>query len=191
MAFRSFQDARQEHAGSIIETDLCIIGSGAAGITIAREFIGSTVRVCLLEAGGLSVESEVMGRSVIDSVGRDYINDSRLREFGGSTNHWGGHCVPLEPIDFEKLDWINYSGWPYKYDKLDPYYRRAHIVLDLGEFDYDAPRTMRTLGLEGFPFDPSVIETVMSRYNPARFSLTFGNELDAAPNVRVILYAEV
>jgi choline dehydrogenase-like flavoprotein len=100
MEFKSFLDARQEQSGSIIETDLCIIGSGAAGITIAREFIGQNVRVCLLEAGGLSIESEVTNRSVIDTVGRDYLNNSRLREFGGSTNHWGGHCVPLEPIDF-------------------------------------------------------------------------------------------
>jgi choline dehydrogenase-like flavoprotein len=193
MTFKSFRDARQERAGSIIETDLCIIGSGAAGITIAREFIGSTVRVCLLEAGGLGIESEVMDRSVIDSIGRDYGpgNSSRLREFGGSTNHWGGHCVPLEPIDFEKLDWIDYSGWPYKYDELEPYYRRAHAVLDLGEFDYDALRMMRALGLQGFPFEPSMIETVMSRYNPVRFGLAFGDELDAAPNVRVILHAEV
>jgi choline dehydrogenase-like flavoprotein len=51
MAFKSFLDARDEEPGSVIETDLCIIGSGAAGITIAREFIGSSVRVCLLEGG--------------------------------------------------------------------------------------------------------------------------------------------
>ena len=193
MAFKSFLDARHEDAGSVIETDLCIIGSGAAGITIAREFIGSSVRVCLMEAGGFSIDPEVADRSVIDSVGREYLNEgrARLRLFGGSTNHWGGHCVPLQPIDFEKLDWINYSGWPYAYDELEPYYRRAHAVLGLGAFDYDTPRIFQALGLERFPFDPSAIETVISRYNPVRFGLTFGDELDAAPNVSVIIYAEV
>jgi choline dehydrogenase-like flavoprotein len=192
MAFKSFLDARHQDAGSIIETDLCIIGSGAAGITIAREFIGSSVRVCLLEAGGLSIDSEVDKRSVIDNVGHDYDKDStRLRLFGGSTNHWGGNCLPLQPIDFEKLDWINYSGWPYAYDELEPYYRRAHAVLGLGAFDYDAPRLSQALGLERFPFDPSAIETVISRYNSVMFGLTFGAELDAAPNVSVVLYAEV
>jgi choline dehydrogenase-like flavoprotein len=192
MAFKSFLDARRhEDTGSVIETDLCIIGSGAAGIAIAREFIGSRVRVCLLEAGGLSVDPEVAARSVIDSVGREYKNGARLRLFGGSTNLWGGECVPLQPIDFEKLDWINYSGWPYGYDELEPYYRRAHAVLGLGAFDYDASRISQTLGLERFPFDPSAIETVISRYNPVRFGLTFEDELDVAPNVSVILYAEV
>jgi choline dehydrogenase-like flavoprotein len=149
MAFKSFLDARHEEVGSAIEIDLCIIGSGAAGITIAREFIGSSIRVCLLEAGGLSINPEVADRSVIDSVGREYINKdlSRFRLFGGSTNRWGGQCVPLQPIDFEKLDWINYSGWPYAYDELEPYYRRAHVVLALGAFDYDAPRIIQALGL--------------------------------------------
>jgi choline dehydrogenase-like flavoprotein len=193
MAFKSFLDARQENADSVIETDLCIIGSGAAGITITREFIGSSVRVCLLEAGGLSTDPKVDQRSVIDNVGRDYPykDSARLRLFGGTTNHWGGTCLPLQPIDFEKLDWVNYSGWPYGYDELEPYYRRAHAILGLGAFDYDGPRLSRELGLERFPFDPSAIETVIARYNPVRFGLNFGDELNAAPNVSVLLYAEV
>src|SRR5438874_852136 len=168
MTFKSFLDARHQDTGSIIETDLCIIGSGAAGITIAREFIGSSVRVCLLEAGGLSPDPEVADRSVIDNIGREYPEKhrARLRLFGGSTNHWGGNCVPLQPIDFEKLDWIDYSGWPYTYDELEPHYRRAHAILGLGAFDYDGIRLSKAVGLERFPFDPSVIETVISRFNP-------------------------
>src|SRR5262249_18348214 len=152
-----------EQAESVIETDLCIIGSGAAGIAIAREFIGSSVRVCLLEAGGLNVDREVADRSIIDGVGREYLNKdwARLRLFGGSTNHWDGECLPLQPIDFEKVDWINYSGWPYGYDELEPYYRRAHAMMGLGAFDYDAPRIIQGLGLEQFPFDSFAIETVI------------------------------
>jgi choline dehydrogenase-like flavoprotein len=62
MAFNSFSDApTQIH-----------IGSGAAGITIAREFIGSSVRVCLLEAGSLNIDPEVADRSVIDDTGRPH-----------------------------------------------------------------------------------------------------------------------
>src|SRR5262249_8970041 len=193
MAFKSFLDARQADDGSVIETELCIIGSGAAGFAIAREFIGSSVRVCLLEAGGLSIDPEVAERSVIDTVGREYPNKNwaSLGLFGGSTNHWGGKCVPLQPIDFEKLDWINYSGWPYGYDDLRRCYRRAHAMLGLGAVNYDAASLCQVVGLERFPFDPSAIETVIARYTPVRFGPTFGDELDAAPNVRVILYAEV
>jgi choline dehydrogenase-like flavoprotein len=192
-AFRSFLDARRADAGSILDTDLCIIGSGAAGITIAREFIGTNVRVCLLEAGGFSPDLEVANLSVIDNLGPDYEDKdaTRSRLFGGTTNRWGGHCVPLQPIDFEKLDWMEYSGWPYPYDALIPYYERAHSVLGLGSFEYDAALISQAVGLERFPFDPSIVETVISRYNPLKFGCAFGSELDAAPNVSVVIYAEV
>ena len=47
-----FVDFRTLGEKSRIEADLCIIGAGAAGITLAREFIGSGIQVCLLESGG-------------------------------------------------------------------------------------------------------------------------------------------
>jgi len=186
-------DARRKDTRSTLDTDLCIIGSGAAGITIAREFIGTSLRVCVLEAGGLDPDPEVANQSVIDNIGSDYPDKdaSRSRLFGGTTHRWGGHCVPLQPIDFEKLDWMEYSGWPYTYDALIPYYQRAHSVLGLGSFEYDAALISKAVGLERFPFDPTVVETVISRYNPVNFGSAFGGELDVAPNVSVVLHAEV
>jgi glycerol-3-phosphate dehydrogenase len=47
-------DAREVPAGQLIETEVCIVGGGAAGLTLAREFVGCEFRVCLLEAGGLA-----------------------------------------------------------------------------------------------------------------------------------------
>jgi choline dehydrogenase-like flavoprotein len=197
MAYRNFRDGRKIHVGADIESDLCIVGTGAAGITIAREFANSTVRVCLLEAGGLSVEPGVDRLSEIESVGNPYwanhgdVNANRLRLFGGATNHWGGHCAPLERDDFEKQSWIAYSGWPYGYDELCPYYSRAHDVLGLGEFNYDSNAIGSDLRLQEFPFNASRVVTTVSRYNPVRFGLRFGDQLDEATNVQVILYADV
>lgn len=122
MEYKSFLDARKIESGANIEADLCVVGAGAAGITIAREFANANLRVCLLEAGGLSIDPEVDRLSQIDDVGHrtGNVNADRLRFFGGTTNHWGGHCAPLEPDDFEKQDWIAYSGWPYSYQELRP-----------------------------------------------------------------------
>ena len=78
-----------------------------------------------------------------DDRQRRRLNASRLRYFGGTTNHWGGHCAPLEPDDFEKHDWIAYSGWPYSYNLLRSYYVRAHEVLRIGEFDYDPEKMLQ------------------------------------------------
>ena len=196
MKYKRFLDAREIEFGANIRADLCIVGAGAAGITIAREFANANLRVCLLEAGGLSVEPGVHRLSEIDNVGHQYwanygdVNANRLRYFGGTTNHWGGHCTALEPDDFEAQDWIAYSGWPYGYDALRPYYVRAHSVLGIGEFDYD-PKHIRLTGFETFPFSETKVVTTVSRYNPVRFGLTYGEELDGARNIKVILYADV
>ena len=48
-----FTDARDIAAGSTLQADLCIIGAGIAGISIAREFIGRSESVVLLEGGGI------------------------------------------------------------------------------------------------------------------------------------------
>ena len=65
----------------MIETDVCIIGGGAAGITLAREFIGQPYRVCLLESGGLEFEPETQALYKGENVGRSYfpLDASRLR----------------------------------------------------------------------------------------------------------------
>lgn len=192
MAFDSFQDARTIPQDASIEADLCIVGGGAAGITLARAFAGTSLRVCLLEAGGLSLDPEVTAASQVEDAGRPYDPDhKRLRYFGGTTNHWGGHCAPLEPEDFEAKPWIDGSGWPIGRADLEPYYRAAHEVLDLGRFDYDARRIAGDLGTGLMPFDGPRVTTQLSRYNRMRFSLAHGGDLDQAGNVRVILYADV
>lgn len=189
----AFADARRIEDGNTLDCDLCIVGAGAAGITIAREFVGTGVRVRLLEAGGLNVDPEVDALSRVEDTGRRYgkVDDWRLRQFGGSTNHWGGQCAPLQPINFESRDWIPQSGWPFEYGELEPYYRRAHDLLDLGPFDYDARSVAARIGARLLPFDRSRVATAVTRYNRVRFGLSFGEEIARADNIHVLLHAEV
>src|SRR4051794_22275811 len=95
-------DARQIRSGSDIAADLCIIGAGAAGIAIAREFIATTTAVCVVESGGLDHASDAEALAKGDSIGLPYpdLETTRVRQFGGSTNHWGGECRPLDARDF-------------------------------------------------------------------------------------------
>lgn len=187
----SFEDARKFAEGTQIETDLCIVGAGAAGITIAREFIGTGIRVCLLEAGGLSIDPDVDAASDVAAIGRDYpVSSKRLRYFGGTTNHWGGHCVPLEPSDLERKSWIPHSGWPIDFADLDPYYRRSYDVLGIGDPDTTTKEISAELGLPLIDWQTDLVYTQVSRYNRTRFGLAFGDSLSAADNVRVILYAD-
>ena len=42
----------------VLEADLCIVGSGPAGLTLASEFTNTNHKVALLEAGGFDYEVE-------------------------------------------------------------------------------------------------------------------------------------
>ena len=193
MEYKTFLDARNIESKTKFDFDLCIVGAGAAGITIAREFANKNIRVCVLESGGLHSDPAVDSLSEIDDVGRLPGKEAlkRLRYFGGTTNIWGGHCTPLEPDDFKRQDWIAYSGWPYDYNELHPYYIRAHDVLGLGEFSY-VPETIGSdLGFKTFPFDKTILATTVSRYHQVRFGIKYGDELDRAKNIKVILYSDV
>jgi choline dehydrogenase-like flavoprotein len=193
MAFDSFLDARKIEEDTELSSQVCIVGAGAAGITIALELIEAGIDVCLLEAGGLSIDPRVDTLSVIENVGRDYpANRSRLRFFGGTTNHWGGHCVPLRESDLQQHDWMAHTAWPFQYDELRPYYQRAHDQLGIGPFDYDPKAGAAELGsAKMLPFDGQRIESTMSRYKRVRFGLTYGDKLAASPHLRCVLYADV
>ena len=92
------RDLDQRDENGDIEADLCIIGAGAAGITLARALRDSGLDVVLLEGGGLEIEVESQEIYEGDIVGLDYlpIDTTRLRYFGGSTNHWSGRCMMLD-----------------------------------------------------------------------------------------------
>ena len=123
----------QVENGANLEFDVCIAGAGAAGITLALELENSGLSVCLLEGGGLqapriSVDHPYNG----ESVGRNYnLLTTRLRYLGGSTNHWGGWCRPLDPLDFASRPGIPLSGWPLDRAELDPFYKRASAICEI------------------------------------------------------------
>ncbi|BAQ68615.1 GMC oxidoreductase [Rhodovulum sulfidophilum] len=192
MAFDSFADARSFADDPGLEADICIMGAGAAGITLASALADSGLRVCLLEAGGMDMDPVVEDASIVPDIGRPYdVTANRLRFFGGATNHWGGHCVRLEPDDFEPKDWIPMSGWPFGADTLAPYYRQAHAFLGLGEYEYDPAPVARALGTRLMPFDGPMLKSQLSRYRRVFYGDEYGPRLDRAPNVRVVLYADV
>ena len=92
-----------------------------------------------------------------ENAGIDYpLTASRLRFLGGSTNHWGGYCVPFEPIDMEARDWLPHSGWPFGLEELAPYYGPACQVVEIGsprfrrEQRSDAPWAAALRGARGF-----------------------------------------
>lgn len=113
--------------------DVCIIGTGPAGSTLARELSGSALKVLLLESGGLERMETSDALDAIVNVGRPRATQWSVRNriVGGSSHTWGGRCAPFDAIDFEQRDWVPESGWPFRRDALDPYLERSAKYLGL------------------------------------------------------------
>ena len=196
--FSNLDSFPDEHS---LECDLCIVGGGAAGISIAREFADTALKICLIESSAeYHQPSQLLydadqrplkrARSIKEGVhyGAEAIH-SRLRFFGGSTNHWGGYCVPLTPHDLETHDWMPESGWPIDWAELSRFYPRAQALCEAGPFVYDETLWQGT-GVKHYDFDGSRLQNRFYQFSPpTRFGDRYGDELRRARNIEIIFNA--
>lgn len=191
------QDANEIVHGTIIHADVCIVGGGPAGITMAMELAKTGKSILLLESGGMEPSDEAQRLNVgevVDEALHSPPDTYRQRRWGGGTSIWGGRCVPFDPIDFEARPWMDHSGWPIDYAEVERYYGAANALCEAGEYEYDArlaiPGGMRPV-LRGFTpahFDLNGIERFSC---PTNFGERYKTRLNAASNVRVLLRATV
>ena len=196
-------DARSISHNTNIDTDVCIVGGGVAGMAVARELIDQPFRVCVLESGGLEPDSDTQALCRGDNVGLPYfqLDEARPRCLGGSAYNWfmpidgtrvGIQLRPLDPIDFEERDWVPNSGWPFTRADLDPFYKRAQSFCGLGPFTYRGddwadPETRPCLPLlngrvQTVIFQLGARDTFIGRHRP---------QISQAENITTYLHATV
>jgi choline dehydrogenase-like flavoprotein len=186
-------DAHKGIGGEPPRYDICIVGAGAAGISLALQFDATPLRVCLLEAGGASYEPMTQRLLEGDVVAARYpaLRDTRLSALGGATNVWAGWCRPLEPLDFEARDWCGAGGWPFGFDELRPFYAHAHDVCGLAAFEYDPSRWAGVLG------EPRLLARNMTFTNQIfqvqvqNFKHRYSAQLERSKNIDLVLHAPI
>jgi choline dehydrogenase-like flavoprotein len=191
---KMIEDALEMQDNKDLSADLAIIGAGPAGITIARALAGSKISTLVLEAGGMKYSAEAQDMYAGESVGIDYpLTGSRLRYLGGSSNHWGGFCFPLAPIDFEVRDWVPYSGWPIRYEELQPYYDRASEIVEVLPGRFDDVDYWNKKYAESIPaLATGRMHLGFVQYSPpTHFGERYRADLENARNIRVLLNANV
>ena len=181
--------------GQTLKAKVCVIGGGAAGLTITRELAKVGVDVITLEGGGLKETKRSQAIYRGDNEGRKYfkLHRARRRFLGGSTNCWAGLCTPLRPSDFEKRAWVPHSGWPIGFDDVETYYQNARKILEIGPFhpQLNQPRAEgKHLSGPGLKLDG--FESVYFQMSPpVRLGKLWREELTALKNAKVLINANV
>ena len=112
---------------------VAIFGSGPAGITTALELEKKGIKCLLIEAGDENYseasqefyKGKIIGDQILG------LSESRLRQLGGTSGHWGGTSKPLEEYTFEL--------WPIKSDELKSYSKRTCEILNINHQFRKAP----------------------------------------------------
>ena len=161
--------------------DVCIIGAGPAGITLALRLAEAGWRVVLLEGGGHEYSPRSQAFYRCTSTGLElYAEETRLRYLGGTSNHWAGRCRPFTASDFANAPPVDLPGWPIPYGEIERYLPAAMDIVDLpqgAEF-----RTVNA-GLGGDEFDAD--RFLLSP--PTRFAQKYAKALDETAGLDVFI----
>lgn len=180
-----------------IQTDVVIVGAGAAGITLARSLARARFNVALLESGGLELESATQSLFQGEVRGIKYYDLAacRLRYFGGTTNHWAGFCRPYTHDAFAGRPDLGVPAWPINEHDLNPYITRAASDLGLDVKGFDLQEQARRLGVDPNELpDAHTRELVSQVYqltHHVRQGKYWKDTLLAQQNLKIYLHANV
>ncbi len=199
MLAKGFVDGRKMPEGTTFEADICIIGAGPVGITLAEQHAADGLTVCLIESGGFDYDAEVheLCRGEIAGDGLVDPHKTRLRQFGGLSSKWhlkfdpprlGVRYAPFDAIDMIARNNAKASAWPFSREALQPWYERAHEVCEIGPFGYQASERA-TADAPALTSDCGELETTLFLFGPRdRFCTASRKTLAASGRVQTVLH---
>jgi choline dehydrogenase-like flavoprotein len=183
-------DARTLPAGGTLEADLCIVGAGPTGLSLAAEFADSGTTVVVLESGAWNddLATQSLNSAAVDGDPHEGLQKSRHRQVGGTACLWnmplqpamGAKYVPLDPLDLRGEH--GRPRWPIPFSELVPYYGRAQAVAGIGRFEYESA----PWGLPDSPVPgdhPSLESRIYQFGTSDRFCRHLADVVSKAPNL--------
>jgi choline dehydrogenase-like flavoprotein len=180
-----------------LDADVCVVGAGPAGLTLARALAPRGRRIVVLESGGRSPDPDAQALAEGPTSGDGYagLAVTRQRQAGGTVQIWntslddwtGGKYVPLDALDFETRPWWPMSGWPFDRAHLDPYYAQAQAVCGLGPGGWEV-EPWESPDRPRLPLSSGRLTSGIYRFGPASaFTQTQLGEIRRARNVLLCL----
>jgi choline dehydrogenase-like flavoprotein len=163
--------------------DVCVIGAGPAGITLALSLARKNITVALCEGGGLDFTNESQDSYIGTVIGDPYydLDVARLRYLGGTSNHWNGVCCTFDEIDFDRSYLAEQFKWPIGKASIDPWLAAACDILEI-EVPKDDELMSGDFGINAihlqFP-------------EPVRFGQKYRKELESSAKIDVFLNANL
>ncbi len=188
-----FIDLAKTKISAPLKVDIVIVGSGPAGLALAIRLQSLGRDVLLLESGTFDYSDAAQDlNDGEDAMGRThYLRTSRIRAFGGTSFHWGGHCGELDPIDFTERNWIKHSGWPISKADLVPYYSAARPVCNLDPAGFDTEKWSKLRDQPTFSFKDGDFSTPYFQVQPTRFGDKYRAEVETSKKITALLNATV
>ncbi len=185
-------DIRTLPDGTVLDSDICIIGGGAAAIAMAMQFAGKRLKVCILECGSLNLDKQNQALADGTRSGIPYfeLTETSFRLLGGNTFRWGARTSPLKEIDFAPRSWVPRSGWPMTRAELDPYYERVFDLIGLHRpFAYEGD-VWRPFDVSPPAFEPKLLQYCAFQFGKnVLLGEVYRSSLAQAQNLSVYLNA--
>ncbi|WP_163408398.1 GMC oxidoreductase [Flavobacterium ajazii] len=184
---------------NITETlyDLCIVGSGPAGMIVAMEYskLNPERKVLLIEYG---VKDQMFEKNNLDEtiINTNPVNHHNPYEctnkgLGGSSATWGGRCVMFDEIDFMQRPVLKgQCTWDLDlFNEVKHFLSNTTEYFECGEpmFDLSNSIDFKVTSISEKFKKGIVTDSVLERYSmPTRFGKRFLNDIKALKNLEVI-----
>lgn len=126
------------------KADICIVGTGPVGMSLALDFDRRGRDVLVLESGDQEARpADASGAEIVDPARHAPMELAVCRALGGTSWIWGGRCVPYDEIDWIQRDFVADAAWPIGRDEVAPWYKGAAHYLLCGTEDFEIPYRRR------------------------------------------------
>lgn len=122
-----------------VPADVCVIGAGPVGLSLALELAHLGRRVLVLEAGGETPGPAPVPGVLTDSATHAPLHLCAAAALGGTSWWWGGRCVAMDALDHQPRAHVPGSGWPIPPEALAVHANRAADYLDCGSARFHDP----------------------------------------------------
>jgi choline dehydrogenase-like flavoprotein len=187
-----FIDAETLQDETTFRADIAVVGSGPAGIVLALELANAGYEVALIESGRLHFSEAIQNLGEASSFDPQFhapMSECTRRQLGGTSIIWGGRCLPYDPVDFDRREYIHNSDWPIAYEEIEGYFQRACNYFFCGKSEFNIkniPNVKQKSIVPGLP-DAEVITSTLERWSlPTNFGKEYFNDLKQSEKIKVL-----